>query len=361
MRAKNMTISFSEVICAVFGVAIFLAVVAVAGPSDTVEAAAAAGEGRFPDMGGAVAWLNSPPLSGHSLRGKVVLVNFWTYSCINSLRELPYMKAWAAKYKDAGLVVIGVHTPEFGFEKERANVQQALHDLKITYPVAIDSNYGIWRAFRNNYWPANYFIDGQGRIRDHHFGEGEYAASERVIRELLKENGATGLDDADVQIQADGVEARPSGDVRSPETYVGYGKAERFASPERLEQDFRKTYSPPLSLSLNQWGLGGSWNDGAESAVLQAGPGKIVFRFHARDLHMVLGTVKSGRPVRFRVRLDGRAPSHDRGVDSAPDGAAQVSEPRLYQLIRQKGQVEDRTFEIEFLDPGVETFSFTFG
>src|SRR5580698_5098042 len=361
MHAKNMNISFSEAICAVFGVAIFLAVVAVAGPSDTVEAAAAAGEGRFPDMGGAVAWLNSPPLSGHSLRGKVVLVNFWTYSCINTLRELPYMKAWAKKYKDAGLVVIGVHTPEFGFEKERANVQQALHDLKITYPVAIDSNYGIWRAFRNNYWPANYFIDGQGRIRDHHFGEGEYAASERVIRELLKENGATGLDDADVQIQADGVEAPPSGDVRSPETYVGYGKAERFASPERLEQDFRKTYSPPLSLSLNQWGLGGSWNDGAESAVLQAGPGKIVFRFHARDLHMVLGTVKSGRPVRLRVRLDGVAPGHDCGVDSDLDGAAQVSEPRLYQLIRQKGQVEDRTFEIEFLDPGVEAFSFTFG
>src|SRR3984885_8747174 len=166
-------------------------------------------EGGLPDMDGAVAWLNSPPLSRESLRGKVVLVNFWTYSCINSLRELPYMKAWAAKYKDAGLVVIGVHTPEFGFEKERANVQQALHDLKITYPVAIDSNYGIWRAFRNNYWPANYFIDGQGRIRDHHFGEGEYAASERVIRELLKENGATGLDDADVQIQADGGEARP--------------------------------------------------------------------------------------------------------------------------------------------------------
>lgn len=207
----------------------------------------------------------------------------------------------------------------------------------------------------------NYFIDGQGRIRDHHFGEGEYAASEREIRELLRETGATGLDDSDVQVPADGVEAPPSSDVRSPETYVGYGKAERFASPERLDQDFRRTYSAPLNLSLNQWGLGGEWNVGEERAALQTGPGRIVFRFHARDLHIVLSTAKSGRPVRFRVRLDGAAPGLDCGVDSAPDCAGEVSEPRLYQLIRQKGQVEDRTFEIEFLDPGVEAFSFTFG
>jgi thiol-disulfide isomerase/thioredoxin len=336
-------------------------IAAMAGWPRAVEAGPPAGGERFPDMGGAVGWLNSPPLSGHLLHGRVVLVNFWTYSCINSLRELPYMKAWAAKYKDAGLVVIGVHTPEFGFEKERANVLQAVRDLKITYPVAIDSDYGVWQAFHNNYWPANYFINGQGQIRDRHFGEGEYAASERVIRELLRENGATGLDDTDVQISADGVEAPPGNDVQSPETYAGYGKAERFASPERTERDSRKTYSLPLNLSLNQWGLGGSWNIGAESAVLQAGPGKIVFRFHARDLHMVLGTAKSGKPVRFRVTLDGVAPGRDCGVDSAPEGAGQVSEPRLYQLIRQKGQVEDRTFEIEFLDAGIVAFSFTFG
>jgi thiol-disulfide isomerase/thioredoxin len=320
-----------------------------------------ADEGSLPDLGGAVAWLNSAPLSRKSLRGKVVLVNFWTYSCINSLRELPYMKSWAAKYRDAGLVVIGVHAPEFGFEKERANVDKAVLDLKITYPVAIDSNHTTWQAFSNEYWPADYFIDGKGRIRYHHFGEGEYVQSERVIQELLKENGATGLDGNAVTISPDGAEAPPSADVQSPETYAGYARAERFASPERFAYDSRKTYSPPASPSLNQWGLIGSWNVGAERAVLQAAPGKIVFRFHARDLHMVLGPAKDGKPVRFRVKLDGAAPSDDHGVDSDRDGTGEVREPRMYQLIRQKGQVEDRIFEIEFLDPGVQAFSFTFG
>jgi thiol-disulfide isomerase/thioredoxin len=318
-------------------------------------------EGRLPGLGGAIAWFNSAPLSDKSLRGKVVLVNFWTYSCINSLRELPYMKAWAAKYKDAGLVVIGVHTPEFSFEKEAPNVKQALLDLQVTYPVAVDSNYAIWQAFHNDYWPANYFIDGQGRIRHHHFGEGEYRDSERVIQELLTENGATGLDGNAVRISAGGVEAPPGGDVQSPETYVGYRQAERFVSPERLEQDFRKIYSLPASPALNQWGLGGSWNVGVESGVLQAVPGKIVFRFHSRDLHMVLGPMQNGKAVRFKVTLDGAAPGNDCGVDTAPDGAGEVREPRLYQLIRQKGQLDDRTFEIEFLDPGVQAFSFTFG
>jgi len=318
-------------------------------------------EGPLPDLVGAVAWLNSPPLNSKSLRGKVVLVNFWTYSCINSLRELPYMKGWAAKYKDAGLVVIGVHAPEFGFEKERANVENAVRDLKVAYPVPIDSDHRIWQAFNNEYWPADYFIDGKGRIRYHHFGEGEYDKSERVIQELLKENGASVLNESTVSVSADGVEAAPSGDVQSPETYVGYRQAERFASPERLAQDARKSYSPPPTPSLNQWGLSGSWNVGAESAVLQAAPGKIMFRFHARDLHMVLGPTKNGKPVRFKVRLDGTAPGDDRGTDSAADGTGEVQEPRLYQLIRQKGQVRDRTFEIEFLDPGVQAFSFTFG
>jgi thiol-disulfide isomerase/thioredoxin len=318
-------------------------------------------EGPLPDLGGAVAWLNSGPLSAKSLRGKVVLVNFWTYSCINSLRPLPYVKSWAAKYKDAGLVVIGVHTPEFSFEKERTNVQQALRDLKVTYPVAMDSDYRIWQAFNNQYWPAFYFVDGKGRIRYHHFGEGEYSESERVIRELLKENGATGLGDSIVSISASGVEAAPGTDVQSPETYIGYRQADRFASPERQTHDARTTYSAPTSPALNQWGLSGAWDVGAESAVLQAASGKSVFRFHSRDLHMVLGPAKNGKPIRFKVTLDGITPGVDSGVDSASDGAGEVREYRLYQLIRQKHQVESRTFEIEFLEPGVQAFAFTFG
>jgi thiol-disulfide isomerase/thioredoxin len=329
-----------------------------------VVAAIASGtgdEGRMPDLGGAVAWLNSAPLSAKSLRGKVVLVNFWTYSCINSLRELPYIAGWASKYKDSGLVVIGVHTPEFGFEGEGANVENAVRELKIGFPVAIDSNHAIWEAFHNQYWPANYIIDGQGRIRYHHFGEGEYGESEREIQTLLRENGATGLDASIARISADGIEATPSGDVQSPETYAGYAQAERFASRERLDRDSRRTYNLPATLSLNQWGFAGSWSDGPEIASLQAAPGRIAFRFHARDLHMVLGPAKGGKPIRFLVKLDGAAPGADCGVDSAPDGSGEIREPRLYQLIRQKGRIQDGTFEIEFLDSGVEAFSFTFG
>jgi thiol-disulfide isomerase/thioredoxin len=323
---------------------------------------AIAEEGPMPDLGGAVAWLNSAPLNSRSLRGKVVLVNFWTYSCINSLRPLPYVKRWAAKYKDAGLVVIGAHTPEFSFEKKRENVESALRDLKVTYPVAMDSDYRIWQAFHNEWWPAVYLIDGKGRIRYHHFQEGDYGEVERVIQELLKENGATGLDGSTVSVSADGVEAAPgNGNAESPETYIGYQRAERFASPGRLARDARKTYSPPARHSLNHWGLSGSWNVGAENAVLQAAPGKIVFRFHSRDLHMVLAPTKNGKPVRFKVKLDGVASSDDCGVDSAPDGSGEVREPRLYQLIRQKGRIKDRNFEIEFLDPGVQAFAFTFG
>jgi thiol-disulfide isomerase/thioredoxin len=318
-------------------------------------------EGRMPDLDGAAAWLNSAPLSSKSLHGKVVLVNFWTYSCINSLRELPYIKAWAAKYDDAGLVVIGVHAPEFGFEKDPANVKNAVSDLRVVFPVPLDSDHSIWSAFRNEYWPADYFIDRRGRIRYHHFGEGEYEKSERVIQELLRENGAAGLNEGAVLITAAGAEAPPSDDVRSPETYAGYQLAERFVSRERLAHDSRRTYNPPLTPALNQWGLAGLWNVGAERSALQAAPGKVVFRFHARDLHMVLGPAKKGSPVRFRVTLDGAEPGDNHGVDSGPDGSGEVREPRLYQLIRQKGQVQDRTFEIEFLDPGVEVFSFTFG
>jgi thiol-disulfide isomerase/thioredoxin len=318
-------------------------------------------EGRMPDLDGAVAWLNSPPLSTKALRGKVVLVNFWTYSCINSLRELPYIKAWAAKYKDAGLIVIGVHSPEFGFEREPAYVKTAVLDLKVLYPTPIDSNHSIWSAFHNQYWPGDYFIDAQGRIRYHHFGEGEYDKSERVIQTLLKENGAARLDESLVSIAAEGAEAPPSNDVQSAETYVGYARAENFASPERMAQGSRKTYSPPARLGLNHWGFGGSWSIGAESGKLESAPGKIVFRFHSRDLHVVLGPPKNGTPVRFKVKLNGVPPGDDHGADSASDGSGEVRQPRMYQLIRQKGPLKDVTFEIEFLDPGVEAFSFTFG
>jgi cytochrome c biogenesis protein CcdA/thiol-disulfide isomerase/thioredoxin len=319
-------------------------------------------EGPMPELSGAVAWLNSAPLTRDQLRGKVVVIDFWTYSCINCLRALPYVAGWSAKYKDAGLVVIGVHTPEFAFEKERSNVEQAVHDLRISYPVAIDSNYKIWQAFHNEYWPAHYFIDGQGRIRYHHFGEGEYDQSERVIQELLKDNGAKSLADGTINVSAGGAEAAPDlANTRSPETYIGYKRAEHFASAQLFAQDTRLTYTPQPRLTLNQWALGGAWKVGPESAVLEAAPGKVVFRFHARDLHLVLGPTKNGKPIRFKVTLDGTAPGEDHGSDTDDSGAGTVQGHRLYQLIRQKGAVEDRTFEIEFLDPGVQAFAFTFG
>jgi cytochrome c biogenesis protein CcdA/thiol-disulfide isomerase/thioredoxin len=319
-------------------------------------------EGPLPDLSGAVAWLNSPPLGNKSLKGKVGLVDFWTYSCINCLRALPYVDSWAAKYKDAGLVVIGVHTPEFAFEKEPSNVEKAVRDLKISYPVAIDSDYKIWKAFNNEYWPAHYFIDGKGRIRYHHFGEGEYDESEHVIRELLKQNGAQLAASETISVSGAGAEAAPdSANRHSPETYVGYHRAEHFASTEAIAQDSKRAYTPQPRLSLNQWALGGSWKVGEESAVLQTAPGKIIFRFHARDLHLVLGTTKDGRPVRFTVKLDGTAPGDDHGTDVDSNGSGTVQDHRLYQLIRQKGPVEDRTFEIEFLDPGAQAFAFTFG
>jgi thiol-disulfide isomerase/thioredoxin len=321
----------------------------------------AADEGPMPDLGGAREWLNSSPKSTKSLRGKVVLINFWTYSCINSLRELSYIRAWAAKYMDCGLVVIGVHSPEFGFEKDPANVRNAVSELKIDFPVPIDSDRAIWSAFRNTYWPADYFIDRKGRVRYHHFGEGDYEKSERVIQTLLKEGGAVGLDESTIRVTGHGAEAPPSEDVRSPETYAGYARAEKFASPERMARDLRKTYNRPTKPGLNQWGLGGSWNAGAESSMLQAAPGRAVFRFHARDLHMVLGSPKNGKPVRFHLRLNGAVPGASHGWDSDADGAGEIRKPRMYQLIRQNGPIQDATFEIEFLDPGVEVFSFTFG
>lgn len=320
-------------------------------------------EGRMPDLGGAVGWQNSVPLSRESLHGKVVLVDIWTYSCINSLRQLPYLRGWAAKYKDAGLVVIGVHSPEFGFEKDRANVERAVREMGVSYPIAIDSNQGVWRAFNNQYWPADYFIDAKGRIRHHHFGEGDYDESERVIQDLLKENGATGFPHADTSFTGSAIEAAPNWpSVRSRETYVGFNRAENFASPQRVSRGSRASYTAPARLSLNEWALSGAWTIDSERGVLESAPGKILFRFHSRDLHCVLAPTVDGKPVRFRVSLDGAAPGDDHGADTAPDGAGEIREPRLHQLIRQKGDgVEDRTFGIEFLDPGVQAYVFTFG
>jgi thiol-disulfide isomerase/thioredoxin len=319
-------------------------------------------EGAMPDLDGGIGWLNSVPLNRKSVRGKVVLVNFWTYTCINFIRPLPYLRNWEAKYKEAGFVVIGVHTPEFSFEHDRKNVENAVKNLNVAFPVAIDSDYRIWQAFDNKYWPAQYLVDAKGRIRYHHFGEGDYGEMERVIQELLKENGATGLASEMGGVSGVGIEAAPDwADGRSPETYIGYRQAQNFASPEKLHKDSNQIFSAPLKASLNHWGLNGSWNVNEESAVLQAVPGKIVFRFHSRDLHLVLAPAKDGKPVHFIVRLDGAAPGENCGSDIAPDGSGEIKEPRLYQLLRQKGPIVDRTFEIESLDPGVHALDFTFG
>jgi len=319
-------------------------------------------EGRLPSLTGATGWINSPPLTAESLRGKVVLVDFWTYSCINCLRSLPYVEAWAEKYRRQGLVVIGVHTPEFAFEKDPANVRKAVHDLGISYPVALDNDHAIWRAFSNQYWPAHYFIDGRGRVRYHHFGEGGYAESERVIQRLLAENGAAVGDMDTVKVDAAGVTAAASGgDVRSPETYVGYARAENFASPGGIVRDAAHDYPQPSLGALNAWGLTGRWTIGPERAVLDAPGGRIAFRFHARDLHLVLGPAADGRPIRFRVLIDGQRPGDNHGVDISAAGDGVVREQRLYQLVRQRGAIRDRNFEIQFLDMGVGAYAFTFG
>jgi cytochrome c biogenesis protein CcdA/thiol-disulfide isomerase/thioredoxin len=316
----------------------------------------------LPDLSGATAWINSPPLTPASLRGKVVLVDFWTYSCINCLRTLPYIKAWNDKYKDSGLVVIGVHTPEFPFEKDESNVRKAVHDLGISYPVAMDNNYAIWRNFNNEYWPAHYFIDATGHIRYHHFGEGNYEESEQWIRSLLDEANHRPLPDAATKIAAIGTEAAPdSNDALSPETYIGYARAKNFASPGGFNQDDPQIYRAPSGLKLNQWALAGKWTDADQIATLLSPTGSIVYRFHARDLHLVLGPSKDGSPVRFRITIDGKAPGTDHGVDTDADGYGVVTEDRLYQLIRQQGTIQDRTFRIEFLVPGVQAYSFTFG
>jgi cytochrome c biogenesis protein CcdA/thiol-disulfide isomerase/thioredoxin len=319
-------------------------------------------EGPFPSLDGAVSWLNSPPLTSNGLRGKVVLIDFWTYSCINCLRAIPYVEAWAEKYKNDGLVVIGVHTPEFAFEKDQGNIAKAVRDLKITYPIAIDSNYAIWKAFNNQYWPAHYFIDAQGMIRYHHFGEGEYDKSEQVIQQLLKQKNANLQTAGLVHVSGSGAQAAAdTDDIQSPETYIGYERQENYVSPEKIRRDAPGSYTAPGRMDVNHWGLAGSWIVGGERAALASAPGKIVFRFHARDLHLVLGPGKDGKPIRFRVLLDSAVPGNDHGADTGGNGEGTVTEYRLYQLIRQKGKVEDRTFEIQFLDPGVQVYAFTFG
>ena len=319
-------------------------------------------EGNLPPLDGAVQWLNSPPLTAQALKGKVVLVDFWTYSCINCLRTLPYVKAWAEKYRDQGLVVIGVHAPEFAFERNVGNVTKAMKDLGITYPVAIDNDYKIWRAFNNEYWPAHYFADAQGRIRYHHFGEGDYAESERVIQQLLREAGAAKVADGLINANAEGVQRAPDmNEVLSPETYVGYQRSEHFVPETSLVPDKSTPYNPPSQLALNDWSLGGQWTVGSERATSSAPASRIVYRFHARDLHLVLGPAADGKPVRFKVLIDGKAPGDAHGTDVAPDGSGSVTEQRLYQLVRQPDGVTDRTFSIEFLDPGVSAYAFTFG
>lgn len=311
---------------------------------------------------GATGWLNSPPLTVLGLRGKVVLVDFWTYTCINWRRSLPYVRAWADRYGDHRLAVIGVHSPEFAFEKDVGNVRRAVHDLGVSHPVAIDSNHAVWRAFGNQYWPARYFIDAQGRLRHHQFGEGEYAEGEAVIRQLLTEAGSGGLGPQPATVAARPAElAADWANVGTPETYIRYDGAAAFASPGGVALDRRRVYAMPQRLRLNHWALSGDWTVRRDAAALNEPNGRIAQRFHARDLHLVMGPAAPGSSVRFRVLIDGQPPGAARGIDVDAQGNGTVTEQRLFFLVRQPGPIADRQFEIEFLDPGVEAFAFTFG
>jgi thiol-disulfide isomerase/thioredoxin len=307
-------------------------------------------------------WLNSPPLTGSALRGKVVLVDFWTYTCINWLRTLPYVRAWAEKYKEQGLVVIGVHAPEFAFEKDLNNVRRAVKDMRIGYPVAVDNDHVIWRAFSNQYWPALYFVDAQGRVRHHHFGEGSYEQSEMIIQQLLVEAGASDVSREPTSVDGRGIEAAADWrNLKSGENYVGYERTQNFASPGGAVFDQPRMYELPARLRLNDWALSGDWTVKSQAIVLNKASGRIAYRFHARDLHLVLGPPVPGTSVRFRVLIDGQPPGAAHGIDVDDQGNGTVSEQRLYQLIRQPMPIADRLFEIEFLDSGVEAFAFTFG
>jgi thiol-disulfide isomerase/thioredoxin len=319
-------------------------------------------EGTLPALAGATTWLNSPPLSPADLRGKVVVLDIWTYTCINWLRTLPYVRAWADKYKDKGLVVIGVHSPEFPFEHDVDNVRRAATEMRVAFPVAIDNDFAIWNALNNQYWPALYVVDAQGRIRHHQFGEGGYEQSERIIQQLLLEAGNGGVGQELATVDAPGLEAPAAwSDLKSPENYVGYGRTENFSSSGGALRDRARVYAVPGRLRLNQWALAGDWTMTNGAVVLNKSNGRIAYRFHARDLHLVMGPPTAGGPVRFRVLIDGKAPGPAHGTDVDDQGVGTVGAQRLYQLIRQSTPVADRTFEIEFLDPGVEAYAFTFG
>jgi hypothetical protein len=313
------------------------------------------GPDRIPSLAGATAWVNSEPLDPVELRGRVVAVNFWTLTCINWLRQEPHVRAWWQAYRDDGLVVIGAHTPEFSFEHELELVRHATGERGIDYPVALDNDYAIWRAFDNNYWPALYFVDRDGLIRDQHFGEGRYVQSERVIQRLL------GVEREPASVEGVGVEAAADWeDLRTPETYVGYGRGENFASPDGAALDERRAYQLPSRLLPNQWALAGEWTIGQEAVTLAAGGGSIAFRFHARDANLVLSR-GARAPIAFQVLLDGEAPGSSRGVDVDEKGNGLLADGRLYQLVRQRDPIRERTLEVTFLEPGAEAFVFTFG
>jgi thiol-disulfide isomerase/thioredoxin len=319
-------------------------------------------EGQLASFEGASGWLNTPPLTPASLRGHPVLVEFWTFTCINWIRTLPYVRSWSERYRKDGLIVVGVHTPEFRVEHDLENIRRAVEAMRIDYPVAIDNDYAVWAAFGNQYWPALYFADAEGQIRYHHFGEGEYDRSEIVIQLLLADAGAGPISRDLAPIGADGIEAPADWeDLGSPETYLGYGRAETFASPGGAMRNQRHEYALPDQLPLNHWGLEGEWTIGREAAVSDGAGGHIAHRFHARDLHLVLAPTSGGSPVRFRVELDGRPPDGARGIDVDEAGQGAVTEPRLYQLIRQQAPIDEHTFEITFLDPGARAYVFTFG
>jgi thiol-disulfide isomerase/thioredoxin len=319
-------------------------------------------EGELPSFAAATGWLNSPPLTPAGLHGKVALVGFWTYTCINWLRQLPYLRAWAGKYSGHGLVVIGVHTPEFSFEHGAGNVRRAVQEMGISYPVATDNNYGVWRAFGNHYWPALYVADAQGRIRHHHFGEGEYAQSEMVIQQLLAEAGSTGAGTGMVSVDPSGLEVPAEwASLRSPENYTGYERTEGFASPDGPVPGKPHVYTVPARLGSNQWALSGDWTMEDEATTLNAANGQIACRFHARDLNLVMGPAATGSPVRCRVLIDGQPPGQAHGTDVDGDGNGTLTYQRVYQLIRQPGPITDRTFNITFPDPGVQAYCFTFG
>ena len=319
-------------------------------------------EGELPSLAGANEWLNSPPLTSSAVRGSVVLVDFWTYTCINWIRTLPYLRAWARRYQGQGLAVIGVHTPEFPFEHDVENVRRAASDMRVEYPIAIDNDYAIWDAFSNRYWPALYFIDANGQVRHHQFGEGEYDQSEIAIQQLLAEAGHGSAGAEPVSVDACGVEAPADwGTLRSPETYLGYARTENFSSPGGAGADARRDYAVPADLSLNQWALSGEWTMEKRAVALNVADGRIAFRFHARDLHLVMGPAARGASVRFRVLIDGQAPGDAHGIDIDEQGNGTATEQRLYQLVRQRRRVTEHVFEIAYLDPGVEAYVFTFG